>query len=286
MKTTLRTLDVLSGTLIAFHPNEYQRHPLLYNAMQIGHIVCGARHSISRTGYASFGMYSVTRGRVKLTTEDGVYIAEAGDFLFFDQNKKHVVENDGQLPYEADFAYVFGPNVKEFFAAFFAKYGCVKRAFTPPSLKEAWQTISSSILENREDEFLTSALLYRVLTEILQICGKEDDSVGIEAAIAWVSENYDKTVTLDSLAERVYLDKYYLIRQFRSRTGFTPKEYQIELRLQKAEDLLKTSSLSVAKIAAYVGFSDSRSFASLFRKSRGVSPSVFRLQQGQENQKD
>ena len=95
MKTTIRTVELLEGTDIVFHPNDFTRNPLLYNTTQIGHVVCGEKHSVSRNGYSSFGIYSVTEGTVKLTTKNGAFYAEKGDLLFFDQSEKHLVENGG-----------------------------------------------------------------------------------------------------------------------------------------------------------------------------------------------
>ena len=275
MKTTIRTVELLEGTDIVFHPNDFIRNPLLYNTTQIGHVVCGEKHSVSRNGYSSFGIYSVTEGRVRLTIKSGVFYAEKGDLLFFDQSEKHIVENGGTTPYEADFAYIFGPNVKEFFEIFYEKFGYVAHDFTPPSMKSVWNEIVKACRENREDVYLTSSLLYGVLTEILKFCGKIEDVTDVSAAISFVTENYDKSFTLDELADSVNMDKYYLIRQFRARTGYTPKEYQNELRLNKAEKLLKTGTMSVTEIAERAGFPDSRSFLVLFKKRYGVSPSAY-----------
>ena len=275
MKTTIRTVELLEGTDIVFHPNDFIRNPLLYNTTQIGHVVCGEKHSVSRNGYSSYGLYSVTEGKVRLTTKNGAFYAEKGDLLFFDQSEKHLVENGGTIPYEADFAYIFGPNVKEFFEIFYEKFGYVAHGFTPPSMKSVWSEIVKAYRENREDVYLTSSLLYKVLTEILKFCGKIEDVSDISAAITFVTENYDKSFTLDELADSVNMDKYYLIRQFRARTGYTPKEYQNELRLNKAEKLLKTETMSVMEIAEQTGFTDSRSFLVLFKKRYGVSPSVY-----------
>ncbi len=275
MKTTIRTVELLEGTDIVFHPNDFIRNPLLYNTTQIGHVVCGENHSVSRNGYSSFGIYSVTEGTVKLTTKNGAFYAKKGDLLFFDQSEKHLVENGGTIPYEADFAYIFGPNIKEFFEIFYEKFGYVAHDFTPPSMKSVWKEIVKACRENREDIYLTSSLLYGVLTEILKFCGKNEDVTDISAAISFVTENYDKAFTLDELAGSVSMDKYYLIRQFRARTGYTPKEYQNELRLNKAEKLLKTGNLSVTEIAKETGFTDIRAFLALFKKRYGVSPSVY-----------
>lgn len=83
MKTTKRTVDLLPGTTLAIRPDNYYRHPLLYNVAQSGYVVGGINHSVSRKGYNSYGLYGVVKGEVVLKTKNKTYKACAGDTLFF-----------------------------------------------------------------------------------------------------------------------------------------------------------------------------------------------------------
>lgn len=74
----------------------------------------------------------------------------------------------------------------------------------------------------------------------------------------------------------VYTDKFYFIRQFHSLTGFTPKEYQNELRLNEALSLIKNTNLSITAIANEVGFPDARGLISLIKNKKGCSPTQLR----------
>ena len=105
------------------------------------------------------------------------------------------------------------------------------KGFTPPSLADAVTKITAMIQSGNENKYLISSLLYNVLTELLQKCDVSDGHAGITDAIKYVMEHYKEKITLDTLASMAYTDKFYFIRQFHSLTGFTPKEYQNELRL-------------------------------------------------------
>lgn len=276
MKTTKRTVELLSGTTLAIRPDNYYRHPLLYNVVQSGYVVGGLKHSVSRTGYNSYGLYGVLKGEVVLKTKNKSYKAHAGDTLFFSQEDAHTVVNGGDIPYEAYFAYLYGPEVKGFYDSFQAKFGYVMPDFIPPSLPSSVRQITTMIQSGNENKYLVSSLLYSLLTELLQECDVNDGRAGITDAIKYVMEHYKEKITLDTLSSMAYTDKFYFIRQFHALTGFTPKEYQNELRLNEALSLLKNTDLSVTAIANKVGFSDSRGLIALIKRRKGCSPSQLR----------
>ena len=276
MKTTKRTVELLSGTTLAIRPDNYYRHPLLYDVVQSGYIIGGLTHSVSRAGYNSYGLYGVLKGEVVLKTKNKTYKAQAGDTLFFSQEVAHTVENGGDIPYETNFMYLYGPEVKGFYDSFQSKFGYVMTGFTPPSLAEAARQITAMIQSGNENRYMISSLIYNVLTELLQQCDISDGHTGITDAIKYVMEHYKEKITLDTLSSMAYTDKFYFIRQFHSLTGFTPKEYQNELRLNEALSLLKNTDLSVTAIANEVGFSDARGLISLIKNRKGCSPSQLR----------
>ena len=276
MKTTKRTVELLSGTMLAIRPDNYNRHPLLYNVMQSGYVIGGLKHSVSRAGYNSYGLYSVLKGEVILKTKDKTYKAQAGDTLFFSQEDAHTVENGGDIPYETYFMYLYGPEVKGFYNSFQSKFGYVMKGFTPPSLADAVTQITAMIQSGNENKYSISSLIYNVLTELLQKCDVSEGRDGITDAIKYVMEHYKEKITLDTLSSMVYTDKFYFIRQFHSLTGFTPKEYQNELRLNEALSLIKNTNLSITAIANEVGFPDARGLISLIKNKKGCSPTQLR----------
>lgn len=276
MKTTKRTVDLLSGTLLAIRPDNYYRHPLLYNVAQSGFVVGGINHSVSRTGYNSYGLYGVVKGEVVLKTKNKTYKVHAGDTLFFSQQEAHTIINGGNEPYEAYFVYVYGPEVKGFYDSFQSKFDYVMPGFIPPSFATSVQEITTMILSGDEDKYRISTLLYNLLIELLKKCDISDRCGGITDAIKYVMEHYKEKITLDTLSSMAYMDKFYFIRQFHSLTGFTPKEYQNELRLNEALSLLKNTDLSITAIANEVGFSDARGLIALIKSRKGCSPSQLR----------
>lgn len=94
--------------------------------------------------------------------------------------------------------------------------------------------------------------------------------------ISYINENYNKDISIKSLAESVFLTPTYLCHLFKDETEKTINQYVTEVRIDKAKELLRNSNYMVYEIASKVGYSNSNYFARVFRKFTGESPSDYR----------
>lgn len=92
----------------------------------------------------------------------------------------------------------------------------------------------------------------------------------------YLMEHFSEDITLQTLSDMTYMNKYYLVHAFKEYKGVSPINYLIERRIQEAQYLLETSNYSIARIAHAVGFSSQSYFAQVFRKEKGVSPKQYR----------
>ena len=87
----------------------------------------------------------------------------------------------------------------------------------------------------------------------------------------------DRGVLLDQIAENMYLSPFYISKIFKSETGDTPIRHLINIRLEKAKELLGDGyEGSIQEIAAIVGYDDAYHFSKLFKKHFGITPSQAR----------
>ena len=98
----------------------------------------------------------------------------------------------------------------------------------------------------------------------------------IQTAAKYIMDNYNKNLTLPQVAYKVNMSSTYFSKKFKEVTGFGFKEYLLNLRIQKACELLLETRLSVTEIAYKIGFNDSNYFGDVFKKSRGISPLKYR----------
>jgi AraC-like DNA-binding protein len=87
--------------------------------------------------------------------------------------------------------------------------------------------------------------------------------------------HYAETLDLAALAEVAGLSKYHFHRLFAATYGRSPAAYLSERRIERAQDLLRATNLTVTEICHAVGFSSLGSFSSTFRRIVGASPSEF-----------
>ena len=92
----------------------------------------------------------------------------------------------------------------------------------------------------------------------------------------WMHSRYNEEITLEQLTEKFDISMRSLNRRFKQATGKSPMQYLQQIRLENAQELLKTSNLSVAEVAFSVGYPDNSYFSALFRKAMDVTPREYR----------
>jgi two-component system response regulator YesN len=88
----------------------------------------------------------------------------------------------------------------------------------------------------------------------------------------------DPELSLNEVASRVNLSASHFSVVFSQETCQTFKEYLTEIRIKRAKELLRTTSLRSADIAYRIGYNDPHYFSSVFKKNTGLSPIEFRTQ--------
>ncbi|MCA1556685.1 MAG: helix-turn-helix domain-containing protein [Acidobacteria bacterium] len=83
-------------------------------------------------------------------------------------------------------------------------------------------------------------------------------------------------LTLNDMARSVDLTSFHFCHLFKAETGHSPVRYLKAMRLERARELLETTSLSVKEIRASVGLNDESHFARDFRTLYGLTPQKHR----------
>lgn len=81
-------------------------------------------------------------------------------------------------------------------------------------------------------------------------------------------------LTLEQLANEIYISKYHLIRKCKSTLGMTPHKFQMQNQIRKAQNMLLTGK-SITEVSLSAGFYDQSHFDKYFRKIVGISPSEY-----------
>ena len=94
----------------------------------------------------------------------------------------------------------------------------------------------------------------------------------ISRAIDYMHAHLDQDISLEILAQAVNLSPSHLRRLFKQATGIAPHQYLINLRVNRAKELLLSRRFSIHEVAAEVGFADQSHLHRHFKRTFGVTP--------------
>lgn len=92
----------------------------------------------------------------------------------------------------------------------------------------------------------------------------------------YLQEHLAEEISLSVLAEQFHLNPQYISQLFKSEIGVNFLAYLTNIRMEKAKKLLLSTSLSIAEVADQAGYRDYRVFTKAFKKSEGITPSQYR----------
>ena len=124
-------------------------------------------------------------------------------------------------------------------------------------------------MQNGKSAFLASRI-WDLLALILESNKQENNYV--EQALHCMNAEYMTDISVTQLAERLNLDRCYFSTLFSRQVGVSPSQYLVNLRLEKAAELMLYHSQSPSVAAASVGYTDIYNFSKMFKKKYGCAP--------------
>lgn len=121
-----------------------------------------------------------------------------------------------------------------------------------------------------------AAMLVHTLCEKRRNIYQKKRKLISDRAKEYIGEHLDERLLSEQIAQFLFLNVDYLNRIFKKETGITLSEYISSQRIEKAKELLLTSSLSVSEIALEVGFQSFSYFSKIFKKKTGMEPLKYR----------
>lgn len=151
--------------------------------------------------------------------------------------------------------------------------------------KHCYEMVAEYSGSNLGKYFMLKAQLMQVILIILRemqpiqekqkVCRFEsyNRNYVVKKIVNYLNENYACKISLDQIAQNLYLSPVYISKLFKEETGESPINYLIKIRLNKARELLVQGEYgSIKSIANQVGYEDVYHFSKLFKKYYGTSP--------------
>ncbi|WDV44939.1 AraC family transcriptional regulator [Clostridiaceae bacterium M8S5] len=99
----------------------------------------------------------------------------------------------------------------------------------------------------------------------------------IKKVINYITQNYDKYLSLSDVANKVKLSPGYLSTNFKKETGESFTSYLNKVRIENSKLLFETTDHSIVDIALAVGFDNQNYFTTVFKKYTGLTPKKYRM---------
>jgi AraC-like DNA-binding protein len=112
-----------------------------------------------------------------------------------------------------------------------------------------------------------------------------NDSERVEKVVAFINENFSRTIRLAEAAELVEMAETAFSRFFKAKTGITFVDYLNDIRIGHASRLLIDTISPIAEIAQECGFTSLTNFNRIFKKRKGLVPKDFREKHGTPDKK-
>ena len=120
--------------------------------------------------------------------------------------------------------------------------------------------------------------IFSVFAEKIDRSGEVFNSKRLRKSIDYIYENFNRDISIPELArlEHLSVSRYYTL--FKEITGYSPSEYVIVLKMNRACTFLQQTDMTVKEIAQQVGYHDPFYFSRLFKKYMKTSPVEYKKQ--------
>ncbi len=243
----------------------------------------GINDNMVQSHYHDFyELYYLEAGQRYHIMKDETYLMDSGQFMLFPPYIMHRSYGMQDIPFKRIVLYfradeVVSETLRE------ALEGCGGLYTVEGKAKSFIHSILDTLTrESRSNSFSYEyyhSLLNILLVTILRDATPQATPVKqtlVEKVIEHIHTNYDKKITLDSLAQTFYVSPYYLCHEFKAHTKRTIVQYINVTRIMNAQRKIMESNKSFTDICNEVGFSNLTHFNRVFKSVTSMSPSSYR----------
>ena len=283
MEQALFDGQLVHSRRILYTPSPFARSNLLH-VQEAGSLQARAPHASARQGLTSYLFFLVESGCGTLTYAGNSRRLQAGDCAFLDCRLPYE-HRTGRDLWRLRWVHFYGPNLGAIYKKYQERGGQPAFHASQPEryralLQEIYETASG---EDHVRDMQLCSQLFGLLTLLMEdawrpgaahaIRGKRRSAQEVKD---YLDAHFAEKITLDALAERFYINKFYLTRVFKEEFGQSISNYLAQLRITQAKRLLRFSEESIETIALECGLADANYFARLFKKVEGVTPGEYR----------
>lgn len=126
---------------------------------------------------------------------------------------------------------------------------------------------------------IAALLLRECKTNMKKVFLRVDDVDSyIRRAMEYIRTYFSSNITIEDICSEIHVSPYHFIRMFKKKVGLSPHRYLMQVRIEKAMELLNSRCYTNAEIASVCGFASIPHFSSTFKEITGISPEGYKNQ--------
>lgn len=239
-------------------------------------------------------IYCFIKGMASYIVEDCKYPLLPGDVLIIPPNKLHQLDiNDSSKTYERYVLWIDLRYLKKVSTNETNLFACFEKAsehnaflIRNSALSDKVRRIFESVAYSKRELFgadieceekiktllITLARFFLQRTEGYTVVGKTNACV--TRAIEYISDHIAEDLSIDTLATKLFVNKFYFSHIFKETTNTPPHKYVLKKRLVLAKQLIE-QNLALSDVYQKCGFSDYTHFFRAFKNEFGITPKQF-----------
>jgi len=251
------------------YPPKKEGHPSIYQPVATGRVL------------NDYQLIYVTRGRGLYISEERETPVEEGTVIAVFPDVRHAYHPDAGTGWEEYWVGFRGASVDRLaFSGFHTPEHPLFHIGLQPSILSLFEDIFGNVeVQAPFYQLRAGALIFYLLAEIHgteRLSEQQGDTERlVERAKFLMRENIYGAIDLDGIGDRLGASRARFYEAFKSYTGMTPYQYFINLKINRAKELLGAEGASVKEAAFRLGFEDPYYFSRLFHKKTGLSPSAW-----------
>ena len=283
MDNSLFQGKLVTSRRIIYTPSDFARTNLIH-LQEIGSLQALRPHTSQRENLSSYLVFLVLEGSGTLSYQNRSFPLSKGDCVFLDCRKPYSHRSSDNL-WQLKWAHFYEPNLNGIYDKYTQRGGrpCF-HAHDPASFENTLDELYS-IADS--SSYIKDMKIYEKLSSLLTLLMEESwnpdltrkqhaKKQNLQNIKDYIDSHYQEKITLDTLSEQFFINKYYLTRVFKEQFGVPVVSYLIQVRITHAKRLLRFTDHSIERIGQECGIGDANYFTRIFRKVEGVTPGGYR----------
>ncbi|HEM6308477.1 TPA: AraC family transcriptional regulator [Streptococcus suis] len=265
--------------------NEFDSHNFDLNVDHYGAEQCDSGYSFGPTIRDNYVLHFITNGKGKISINGETTELTAGDIFVLPKNQSIFYQADENSPWTYTWVGFSGSRAE----TILSQTRLLEKYFLHSHLESEIlkKMIDINQTEVQSLPMITELILIGHLNQLLAALVQEfpNDSLKeastlaktyVHHAIKIIHSQYNSPVKVSAIAEKLALSRSYLYKIFKQETGYSIKDYIVQVKMNHACQLLANPDLSITEIANSVGYFDPLVFSSAFKNQYYMSPSDYR----------